>query len=149
MSPTHYACAIIWRESPVNKEIEFLVINSRSKDPRTGRETPWQVKFPGGMNRVPDEPVSVTIQREVLEETHLAFLVSEGIWRSEVNTGHTKYGFLVNFADCRGDLRKDTLIDNGDEMSPPYWVPATTLGRELYHSHQAALLVACRELGIL
>ncbi len=146
--PTHFACAVIWRRHPDTEDIEFLVIDSVSSDRRTGLKSEKQTKFPGGMNRVPSEPLEVTIKREVLEETYLAFTRWQRIWEKQT-AEHTKYGFLVRYEDCRGELRRESLNDNGDEMSPPYWVSASTLGRILFHTHQLPFLAACRELGVL
>ena len=145
---SHFVCAIIWRISPETSEFEFLVVDYRSTNPKSGQVSELQTKFPGGMNRVPDEPVGVTLQREILEETYLACLPdSQEIWKKETGE-HTKYGYLIGTQDCRGELRTEVLNDKGDELSPPRWVPAATLGRELFHGHQGVYLAACRELGI-
>jgi 8-oxo-dGTP pyrophosphatase MutT (NUDIX family) len=145
---SHFVCAIIWRMAEGGAE--FLVLDSVSTD-RHGRKSGRQVKFPGGMNRLPDESVMLTLQREVLEETHLALLPGSAkkVWEFQANPEHTKYGFLVPAFACQGELRSTPLRDNGDEMSSPYWVPASELGRVLFEKHQPAYLAACRELGIL
>ena len=147
---SHFVCAIIWRISPETSEFEFLVVDYRSTNPKSGQVSELQTKFPGGMNRVDDEPVGVTLQREILEETYLACIIDESvqIWKKEVNPDHTKYGFLIGTHDCRGELRTEVLNDKGDELSPPRWVSAATLGRDLFHGHQGVYLAACRELGI-
>lgn len=147
---THFVCAVISRTNR-DGSLEFLVVDYRSTNPKTGQPTELQTKFPGGCNRVPDEPVEVTLQREILEETYLACLPdnSKEVWKKEVGEQHIKYGFLIGMDDCRGELRTEVLNDQGDELSPPRWVPATTLGRELFHSHQGVYLAACRELGIV
>lgn len=147
---THFACAVIYRTILDNGRLgcEFLVVDYRSVNPKTGQPSELQTKFPGGMNRVPDEPVSVTVQREILEETYLACLPnSKEIWKKEVGE-HTKYGFLIGINDCRGELRTEILNDKGDELLPPRWVSATTLGRDLFHGHQGVYLAACAELGV-
>ena len=69
---SHFVCGMIWRWNDEISEVEFLVIDSVSTDRRTGQTSPKQTKFPGGCNRVSDEPLEVTLQREVLEETYLA-----------------------------------------------------------------------------
>ncbi|OHA91229.1 MAG: hypothetical protein A2758_02020 [Candidatus Zambryskibacteria bacterium RIFCSPHIGHO2_01_FULL_49_18] len=154
MSPekSHFVCAVIWRKAQsINgiKAYEFLVIDSVSTD-RVGRKSNRHVKFPGGMNRVREESVELTLQREVLEETHLALLpdMATELCRIQSGPDHTKYGFLVRFDDCRGRLRSESLHDNGDEMSEPRWVPADVLGRELFEKHQPFFMEACRRLGI-
>lgn len=145
---SNFACAVIWRLSPEDGEIEFLVVDSQSTNPKTGRMSERQIKFPGGMNRLPDEPLNVHVQREVLEETYLAFSRAREIWKKEVNKVHTKYGFMVNFEDCRGTLRTEVLIDNNDVIGPPYWALAVTLGPDLFGGHQDVYMKACCELGI-
>lgn len=150
MSPTHYVCVVIWRNNPANGNLEFLVIDYRSTDPKTRIRTLKQVKFPGGTNReCPDESVPFTRDREVWEETSLSFLTSKQIWQEEKNAEHVKFGYLVSYLDCWGELRPRSLIDDGDELSAPYWVSASTLGRALFPTHQSVYLAACRELGIL
>jgi len=147
---THFACAVIYRASPANGELEFLVFDYHSTNPRTGVRTLKQVKFPGGVNRrYPDESVAMTLAREVWEETHLALVKSKEIWRKEMAADHIKYGFLVNFDDCRGEPRRLPIVDDdGNELGSPRWAPASILGRSLYYSHQEVYLVACRELRI-
>ena len=147
--PTHNVCTVIWRVSPANGELEMLVIKSRSTDPRTSTKTKWRVKFPGGGQEGPNESIEGTRDREVWQETHLAFQVSKEIWKNDDSPGHTKYGFFVRFENCYGELRRVFLNDSGDELEPPYWVPAATLGRSLFDKHQPLYLAACRELGIL
>ncbi|MBI1974496.1 MAG: NUDIX hydrolase [Candidatus Zambryskibacteria bacterium] len=147
---THYTCAIIWRFLPKDQELEFLVIDYRSIDPSTGQKTERQVKFPGGTNTdYLDEKVEQTLFREVFEETGLVVQEWKEIWKQEVNPDHTKYGFLVNIDNCQGGLRSHSISDNGDEIGPPYWFSAKTLGRVLFYSHQPAYLAACRALGVL
>lgn len=148
MSLSHFVCTMICRMNPVHKEFEFLVIDSVSTDPKNGHKSPNHTKFPGGMNRIPDESIDLTGKREVLEETHLAFNRFEKVWEKQVNSEHTKYGLLVRFEDCRGELRKDVLHDNGDDMSPPYWERISTLKSKLFRGHQMALLAAMEELGV-
>lgn len=149
-----FVCVMIWRRNLTTEEIEFLVINSVSTDPTTGIKSGVQTKFPGGCERLPDEPIEMTGRREVLEETYLAFTQFEEIWKKKIpepprEPEHTKYGLLVRFADCRGELRKDVLIDNGDEMSPPYWASVTTLKYQLFPGHQSPFLKAMEHLGLL
>ena len=148
---SHYVCVMIFRSCDTKRDVEFLVMDSVSTDPRSGKKTNKQVKFPGGMNRIPDESIQLTLQREALEETHLALLPEAGkeVWKKEVNAEHVKYGFLVNFQHCRGELRTEVLHDSGDEMSPPYWATVSDLRFVLYDTHQPPFVAACRELGLL
>ena len=151
---THNVCTVIWRRSPATGEIEMLVVEARSKHPKTGVWTEWRVKFPGGGQDGPNESIEGTRDREVWQETNLAFLRSKLIWRKVVQNPeepeHHKYGYLVNFEDCYGELRNVPKTEpDGDELRIPGWVPAATLGRSLFASHQALFLAACRGLGFL
>ncbi len=145
---SHFACVMIWRKSSANGEYEFLVVDSVSTHPETGRKSGPHMKFPGGMNRIPDESVDLTGKREVLEETYLAFIRFEKVWERRVSEEHTKYGLLVRWEDCRGEMRKDFLIDNGDEMSRPHFEPLSRLKFDLFPGHQPPLLAAMEFLGI-
>jgi len=148
---SHFVCVVVHRRSPATGEVELLVVDSRSTDPRTGRKSRVQVKFPGGTNQErPGESVAETRDREAWEETRLAFLASKQIWRREAGS-HTRYGFLVDYdSDCRGEMRTRPMLDDDrDELTAPRWVAAELLGRELFHSHQEYYLAACRELGIV
>lgn len=147
MTHTHFALAVIWRR--IHDKIEFLVLDYNSVDPSTDMRSKKEIKFPGGTNgEYPHESARETMVREVFQETGLFVERAEEIWKSEVAPDHTKYGFLINIDDCRGGLRTVTLNDNGDELSPPEWRPAETLGRVLYSSHQSAYLIACRQLEV-
>src|SRR3989344_8153558 len=136
---TTFVCGLIWRWNDEKREVEFLVIDSVSTSQRTGRASEKQTKFPGGCNRVPNEPLEVLLQREILEETYLACLPTKAvkIWEKvmppdwETREEHTKYGFLLAFGDCCGALRAESLDDNGDRMSPPYWEATSALKYKL------------------
>src|SRR3989344_2959427 len=145
---THFLCIVVYRRMPSNA-VELLVVDYHSTDPRTGERTLKQVKFPGGTNReYPKQSMEVTRDREALEETGLIIQKSKEIWRVGANPDHSKVGVLANIDDCRGVLRMVPLVDDGDELDPPRWVSAATLGRVLFHSHQGVYLAACRELGV-
>ncbi|MDP3763817.1 MAG: hypothetical protein Q8Q92_04250 [bacterium] len=148
MPPTHFACVMIYRMNPATGEFEFLVVDTVSTHSTTGQKSEKQTKFPGGMNRIPGEPIDMTGRRETLEETYLAFTRFGKIWERQIGANHAKHGFLVRFEDCRGELRKDVLVDNGDEMSPPYWEAVSTLKYKLFAGHQPPLLAAMEYLGI-
>lgn len=146
---THFVCIIFHRLNPKTTALEFLVQNYRFFDRRTGWRSRLHTKFPGGTNRDhPGEPVPLTRDREAFEETNIFFSKSKEIWR-EPGRGHTRYGFLVDWADCCGTLREHTVFDGRDELSPPWWADAQTLGRELSDSHQSVYLVASRYFGII
>lgn len=148
MIHTHFVATVIYRRN-MEGDVDFLVVDYQSTNPRNGQKTDLQTKFVGGTNKeCPDESVEETRDREVLEEAHLTFLISKEIWRKEVGPFHTKYGFLVDCGNCHGEIRKSVLFDDGDELSPPYWMPAMTLGRVLFHSHQELYMSSVRELGL-
>ncbi|PIP55954.1 MAG: hypothetical protein CO183_01115 [Candidatus Zambryskibacteria bacterium CG_4_9_14_3_um_filter_42_9] len=141
---THYVCVVIHRCNPETRELEFIVIDNRLVGRETGRPSRLYTKFPGGTNRdYPGESVPLTRDREALEETHLVFSQSKQIWKA-AGRAHIKYGFLVDWTGCWGTLRQKPIVDGGDELSPPRWVNARTLGRELSYTHQDVYLVACR-----
>jgi|SRR3989344_8712131 len=146
-TPGHNVCTVIWRRNPVNDALEILVV--RSQTTYRGRVTPWRVKFPGGGQEGPNESVEGTRDREVWQETGLAFRVSKEIWRDDSNPGHIKYGFMASYTECYGELRKERVIDINDELEPPYWAPVETLGRELFEKHQPLFMEALRRLRVL
>lgn len=147
--PTRFVCGMIYRTNPESGEVEFVVIDSTSTDPRTGHKSERVTKFPGGMNRLPDEPIDMTGRREVLEETYLAFAHYVQVWVKQVGEEHVKYGLLVRFEDCRGEMRREVLVDSGDEMSAPYWESVTVLkSGKLFPGHQLPLLAAMKHLGM-
>ena len=146
----HYACAVIWRYSPDMRCIEFLVLDVVSHDNR-GQKTGKQTKFPGGCERMENDPIDVTLRREIVEETYLAFLPQDAkkIWEKPIHgRDHVKYGFLLFYGKCRGELRKEPLTDTGDQMSPPYWVEYKELRYKLYDTHQEPYMLAIQELEI-
>ena len=150
---TSFVLGMIWKMNE-KQEIEFLVLDVISTHPATGRKSENQTKFPGGKNRIPDEPLDVMLLREILEETYLACLPDKArlVWQKELpvvgGEQHTKYGYLLAEKDCRGELRKERVNDNGDDMSPPYWEPLWSLKFKLFGGHQPALLAAMAHLNL-
>lgn len=150
----HYSCAMIYRSIRpptvrADEGVEFLVIDYRSFHPRTRQMSEIQVKFPGGGMKYPNESPEETMAREVFEETSLCVYRWKEMEPREVSATHTQYGFLVSTDHCQGYLRPvDMVDDDGDLLSPPYWVKAVTLGRVIFPSHREHYLAACRELGI-
>lgn len=153
-TPNHYSCAVIYREvrpSGLSADmcIEFRVIDYQSIHPRTRELSDVQIKFPGGGVKYPHESPGETMAREVFEETWLCVYDWKKEWRIEISPTHTQHGFLISADDCRGYPRLDPMLDDdGDLLSPPYWVKAATLGRVIFPSHREHYLAACRELGI-
>lgn len=144
MPHTHFVCAVIYRRGE-KKRVELLVINYRARGGQA------QVKFPGGTNtECPGELLETTLVREILEETGLSVNVDRAvqIWENQVSEEHTKNGYLVNLDDCRGRLRTEPIEDESDQLEPPRWEPASTLGRTLYLSHRGPYLAALEELGL-
>ncbi|MFZ2769761.1 MAG: hypothetical protein WA048_00895 [Minisyncoccia bacterium] len=145
--PTHYVGLVIWRE--MNGEIEFLVIDSKSIDPRY-RGRPKQTKFVGGTNNDHlHEMIKQTRERETTEETDLVIVGEvDEIYKDTKYAGHKKYFYIVNISDCSGTLRKVPKIDNGDLLSEPYWVKAKELTKKIYRSHLPAHEAAMKKLWI-
>ncbi len=154
MEPKHYVAAVIWRTNPETRKKEVLiqrVVSEYSKwsDGREVRtKTPPQPKFVGGMQRMTDDTVEVTLTREIVEETYLRYSgplvpLGEPIPVPDRDNprriDHVKLAFLVPFSECTGELRTDVLTDGNDEMGVPYWVPLDEAGREIYRTHQEIL----------
>jgi 8-oxo-dGTP pyrophosphatase MutT (NUDIX family) len=143
---TNNVCTVIHRVSPATGKREMLVINVRSLNPATGTKSPWRIKFPGGGQEGPNEPIEGTRDREVWQETNLAFLKSKKIWEKQVSPTHIKHAFLVDYEDCSGQLRTEFKEENGDELQPPEWIEVEELGRRLFEGHQMIFLAAYRDL---
>lgn len=142
----HFACAAIWRRH--GGSVEFLVMDVVSPDHR-GERGQKQTKFPGGCQRKHNDPVDVTLRREIAEETFLAFMPESAKQIAEFpvrGARHTKYCFLIPYEECQGELRKEILVDDGDEMSPPYWVDFRWLAQDLWRTHQNFYKLAVEEL---
>lgn len=150
MEPKHYTCAVIWRinEETGRKEVLVQRVTRTFKVVKDGIEKLITLKpvvqFIGGMQRMPDDTLEVTLTREIVEETYLRYSgelveIGEPIHvEDRENPGclhHVKRAFLVPFKECTGELRKET-IDDGDKMEPPYWVPVDEAGRVLHYTHQ-------------
>ena len=140
MAPTHYAGAVIHRKTGYG--IEFLIVEHHGQRVQT--------KFPGGTNEeYLRESVEATLRREMLEETGLTILKSREILDEETED-HTKYGFLINIDDCRGQLRTGPLDDEGVTLAPPRWATAKVLLEvRMPTFHQTLCRAACRELRII
>ena len=155
MEDKHYVGAVIWRRNAATHRLEVLVmdVTSTYKDKHSGEQkiSGPHVKFIGGMRRLPEDTIEVSLTREIVEETYLRYSgplqelgepipVRDRGNRSVID--HVKRGFLVPFDQCTGELRTETLIDDNDEMSPPRWEPIDEVGRYLYSTHQPFLLRA-------
>ncbi|MFZ2484717.1 MAG: NUDIX hydrolase [Minisyncoccia bacterium] len=148
VTKTRNAICGIWRKNPKDNDPEVLVVTVTSRDSK-GRVISTEVKFPGGGNRIPNEPVIVNLLREVLEETYLIFLPDSAkeIWSREATDGHhTKFGFLVLFEHCYGELRKESFIEDGDEVSPPRFVKLNKLRNLICPAHYRFYRAVCQEL---
>lgn len=155
---THFACALIWDEPEPGRFTFIVQFVTSTKACRIGKP---QLKFPGGIGRIncrPEETPELTAQREILEETHLAVNPAslERIWEMSAppdsdkpNEEHMKYGFLTPRSQCRGELRKEVLRDNGDTMEVPFPMSVEEIKSRLFSGHQAPFIEACRRLGIM
>ncbi|PIQ66277.1 MAG: hypothetical protein COV96_02575 [Candidatus Zambryskibacteria bacterium CG11_big_fil_rev_8_21_14_0_20_42_18] len=135
---THFVAAVVFALDRKSGEWKFLVIDYRSKDPRTGKLTSIQTKFPGGTNKeCPDETTEDTCKRELEEETGLCFSHRNSlrIWDKVVSPGHNKCAFLVPYDSCTGQLRQEEIDDDGDKLSKPYWATEKELAW-IFHSHE-------------
>ncbi len=151
-APTHNACAVIWRFNFEAQEVELLVIDVRSTHPETSVTGPKMTKFPGGGNRIPGEPVWLTVKRETLEETYLTVMIDDPkeIWSHTParDPNHTKFGFLIPYEECRGELRTKTVQDHNDEIEPPRFELVSCLKTRICDQHQPLFVAACLEIGI-
>jgi 8-oxo-dGTP pyrophosphatase MutT (NUDIX family) len=106
--------------------------------------TPTQTKFPGGKEDPVDggDPFYTAI-REVHQETGLEIPLTsprEILCKVEVTEEHFRIFYLIRFGSCRGEVKKTETLDEKSTVSAPRWVPIEEVGRELYWSHQPALL---------
>lgn len=151
--PKHFACAVIWRIQKGKKELLVQDVISTYE----GKRGKQQTKFIGGMQRLPEDSIEVTLTREIVEESYLRYSGSlNEIWAGVVydrnhpeKVHHTKHGFLVPFVECTGELRSEPIDDSNDYMFPPEWLPADEVGRRLYSSHQPILLAALHHLSFM
>ena len=126
--------------------LHLLLINVTT----TNLKHAWQgtqVKFPGGSGK--DRPEEndpwVTCQRELLQETGLRVkpgVKARVIFEVTGEDGHVKVFFLIDFEDCRGDLRQEDIMDGEDRLSPPFWVDQYMADWLVYDTHQPALIRA-------
>ncbi len=150
---TWFSAAVIWKE--VDGIIYFLVQDMWPS--HLVRRVPEQVKFPGG-KMVPGEAnPTVTLKREVPDETGLRLkkgAKSEVVYEYErpgekPGEDHTQVFYLIPYGSFEGELRKQDVRDGLEVLGPPRWVPALELGRELWDSHQGALLAGLRRVGLM
>jgi ADP-ribose pyrophosphatase YjhB (NUDIX family) len=124
---SQYTANIITRLGDEGRE--FLVIEYDSGDGA-------QIKFPGGTsNDHPGETVLETLHRETRDETGLVLPVEpvevykKSFPDRESGKGgtHTKYAYTIEFDQCAGTLRTQSMVDGGDRLSPPFWRTAQEL----------------------
>jgi hypothetical protein len=162
MEPKHYVCAVIWRRNQAvagGKELVVMNVTSTYRVPNCPepKVTPVQTKFPGGMQRLPEDSVEVTLTRELVEETNLRYSgplneICKIPVRDRDNQSvidHHKHGILVPFEECTGVLRTDPLQDDNDYMSRPRWEPIDEVGRALYKTQQPILIAAIDALRFM
>lgn len=147
-----FAGAVVYKVE--RGQVYLLVQNSRSLDSRF-RSQPGQVKFPGGTDsgHSTDRSPRDTLRRELREETGLRYTKPHTkILCSippRVEGELHRFFYLVPFEDCRGSLRYREIVDGRDLISPPHWVRAEEVGRELYWTHQKALLQTLRHFRLV
>jgi len=143
----HFACAVICRQT--REGMEALVLDSISTDPRTGRKSEVQIKFPGGMQKGSEEPFN-TMRREVLEETGLKVERGREVYKapSPSDPKLIQFGYLVEIDDCSGRLRDQKPIVDGDTvLSQLRWVDLRVIRRGgLFPTHHGVFLAALRDL---
>jgi 8-oxo-dGTP pyrophosphatase MutT (NUDIX family) len=138
------AAAIITRTE--KGVLEVMVVDQTSTHPKyKGR--PMQTKFPAGTeenHEQEDKTVLDTLRREILEETGLTIPENylPRLILSENLPGHFKNFYLIPRSDMLGEEKTEDAVIDFDHMKPPRWVAIDTVGRELYRSHQPALLKA-------
>src|SRR5262245_43912974 len=126
----------------------FLVLDSISTHPETGRRSPLQTKFLGGM-REDGESLIAAVKREAWNEGEALIHVQQKIYRERDrrDRDHVQHAFLAR-ADRRRKLRIKPIPDGNSWLSAPYWATAKVLKDKLIRSHQpiltAALLVLDR-----
>jgi 8-oxo-dGTP pyrophosphatase MutT (NUDIX family) len=147
-----FAGAVVYKVE--RGQVYLLVQNSRSQDPRFRRQ-PVHVKFPGGTDDGCSSDISPkdTLRRELREETGLRYGEPDPkilCSLPPVREGELhRFFYLVPFEDCRGSLRHGEITDGRDLISSPRWVRADELGRELYKTHQRALLQTMRHFRLV
>lgn len=145
----HFACAVICRRT--REGMETLVFDSVSTDPRTGRKSEVQIKFPGGMQKGSEEPFN-TMKREVREETGLKVERGREVYRapSPSDPKLIQFGYLVEIDDCSGRLYDKKLITDGNtELSNLRWVNLRVVRRGgLFPTHHGVFLSALNDLSL-
>ena len=142
------ALVIIKRRNPMDQELEFLVMDSVQLRPSKRRPVGHKMKkLPGGSEKYPGEPPSEIANREVREETGLAYLVGEDVWSASTDS-HTKYGYLVDFENCSGEMRTWNIPDGDEMLEPPRWVRARNLRGKIFEGGEVFYEYVCRLLRI-
>lgn len=124
MRKTHTACVVVFRNHPVTGRPEFLVMEYQSTDPKTKILSKKETRFVAGTNRsYPWESAEDTAIRKLLQETGLVVTKERlrPIGYEFAGRGHIKFGYLVNFDECQGELRHTEVTIDGDVMSHPFW----------------------------
>lgn len=143
----HFACAVICRRT--REGMEVLVFDSVSTEPRTGRKSKVQIKFPGGMQKGSEKPFD-TMRREVWEETGLKVERAREVYREPSPSAPKliQLGYLVEIDDCAGRLHdKKLIIDGNTEQSNLRWVNLRVVRRGgLFSTHHEVFLSALKDL---
>lgn len=122
---------------------EYLVIDTTSTLEEYAKK-PMLTKFCGGTeeyHEVEDKTILHTLRRELPEESNL--VLSENYQPVLIHTvnlpGHFKNFYDIPFVECKGELRTEEIVIEGDRMSIPYWVTFEVADRILYGHHKIAL----------
>jgi len=149
---TRAAFVIIKRKNPTNGRWQFLVMWSTQLVATKRRpEGHKMLKFPSGSEKFPGEPPAAIANREVREETRLAYLESVEIRKETLDDDHERYGYLLDFGDCYGEMRTWEERDGNELLGPPHWVDAADLYNKnwICEGHRDFCGAGCRFLGIL
>ena len=147
MLVTHSACNVVYREG-ING-LEFLVLDYQSTDPRSNRSLKKEVRFPTGTSESGEfgESTEQTSVRKLEEETGLLAIDTERIASKPIrDEDHIKYAFIISYAECLGELRKEPVTIRGDWMSAPYWVRVDDLRTLIAPVHFWVYRAAVEEL---
>lgn len=148
MESEHTSFVAIKRRNPDSHQLEFMVMDSIQKVATRRRHVGHvMIKFPGGDAKSGESPAE-TANREVWEETGLAFLRGEKVWVHHATDDHVRYGFLVDFEDCAGQVRTWTENDGKETLYPPRWQKASVLKNTVCEGQRDFCRHVCEILGV-
>src|SRR3989344_5003157 len=148
MQPTRAAFIVIKRRHRHHGKLQFLVMKSTQLVATERREVGHEMlKFPSGGENFPGELPAAIAYREVGEETGLTYTRAIHVWKEAIED-HERYGYIVDFADCSGEMRTSEEMDGRKELlGPPFWMDAAGLDKRICDGHKELCEVACRYLA--